>query len=406
MDTQVVQRARIRREARVAAIGGGLFVVVLVLWLVATRSSPQLLERDWLSFDRAASRVFDDGWADAYRLSASEQLPFLYPPFALWLTLPLALLGPYPSYLVVLAGAIGCTVASGMVLSRFVPGRASAHAALTAATLLSGPFLLVMITGQNAAAYLLSIVGGGWLRWSGRRRAGGAAWAFLVVKPNLAAVFLVYLACRRDRRALEGFGATALAAMVATLPMGVVAWRGFLDGFDVVDRMLVDLGNWYGQSTVLAAAKVASHALGAGWVSSVLWLAVCVPAGLAVCATWRRASSLSALEELRLVSVACLFAVAANPRLYCYDALILAVPAAAWYLRADGDAHGRPSRGRRLERGCIVVTSLATFATFAGLPLAPLAGVSSLVWLVTELVELRASARRHIDRRSEVHAGT
>jgi len=64
---------------------------MLTAWIL---SDPvEHLSTDWTAFDTAADRVF--AGEDVYRPydAETEPLPYLYPPFALWLALPLGLFG-------------------------------------------------------------------------------------------------------------------------------------------------------------------------------------------------------------------------------------------------------------------------------------------------------------------------
>ena len=374
---------------RVVLVCSGLFAVFLALWFVSARSAPQLLERDWVAFDRAASRVVQGRFAEAYRASADEQFPFLYPPYALWITGPLALLGRIGSYLLVAATGLGAMAGARWGLGRLLPEARPAISAVLAVALVSGSFLLVVITGQNTAVYVAAILIG----MERRSRAGvsgsraaGAAWAVLLVKPNIAALFVLYLAARRERRSLEGFGAATALALASTIPMGWAAWQGFFDGLAIVGRIVSVTQNWYGQVTVLAAFRVTLDPLGAGWAARPLWLLACGPLGVYALRSWWRVRPPDALGELRLVGTVCLLAVAANPRLYFYDALLLMIPAAAWHL-----ARGCPAQGpgtRRVVGACVVVAFAAGFAEFAALPISPVIGVAALVWAAAELRSL------------------
>ncbi|MGD9750095.1 MAG: glycosyltransferase 87 family protein [Acidimicrobiia bacterium] len=379
---------RARRRA-VALVAAGLFVIVLVLWLVAARRDPTLLDRDWTAFDRAGDRVRAGGWAEAYRASAEEPLPFLYPPYSLWLTLPLTLLGTAASYAVVLASALVALAASGWFLRSMLPGRDVELAVVLTLSALSGPFLLVVVIGQVSASYVVAILAGTWLLHRGHRFAGGAVWSLLVIKPNLALPFALYLAVRGERRAVAGFGAGASAALLATVPMGPDAWRGFIDGLGVVGRMLTDMDNWYGQATVLAAVRSVLHPVGADWAAAPLWSAVCLPLGLGVLRAWRRAEVGDPAQQLRLVGTVCLVAVAGNNRLYAYDALLLVIPAAAWYLGRPPAGSGGTAPPDRT--GWYVAAAFAVlWAVFAGQPVAPAAGLVSAGWLWSEVRALRA----------------
>ena len=76
----------------------GVLVLMLAVWVLDDPSTN--LETDWTAFDRAADRFF--AGETVYRPFSFEEepLPYLYPPFVLWLSFPLALFGFLGSYAV------------------------------------------------------------------------------------------------------------------------------------------------------------------------------------------------------------------------------------------------------------------------------------------------------------------
>lgn len=377
----------------VSLIAAVVFVLTMALWLAAALAAPSVLERDWVAFDRAADRVAAGDWRGAYADSAGEQFPFLYPPYALWLVLPLSWLGRTGSYAAVLAVVLASMACAALAVRSLVPGGGARATAWLCGSLASGTFLHVVTTGQNTALYVAAVVVGTVQRRRGHARAAGAIWAVLLLKPNLAVVVLAFLVLRRDRRALEGFGLAGATALAVTIPMGMAPWLGFVDALGVVGRLMSDIDNWWGQVTLLAGLRVSLEPLGAGWLAQPLWLAAMLPLGLACVATWWRAEPASALDELRLVGTVCLFTVVANPRLYFYDALLLVVPAAAWCLAqaGSGSSGGWARRGVGVGIGVVVA---AGYGPFVGLRLSPLIGPVALGWLVVDLRQLRARRDR------------
>ena len=82
---------------RFALLVAGVLAFMLAAWVM---SDPvENLSTDWTAFDNAADRVFAGD--DVYRPydAEAEPLPYLYPPFALWLSLPMALFGFAGSFL-------------------------------------------------------------------------------------------------------------------------------------------------------------------------------------------------------------------------------------------------------------------------------------------------------------------
>jgi hypothetical protein len=97
------------------------------------------------------------------------------------------------------------------------------------------------------------------------------------------------------------------------------------------------------------------------------------------------------VPALRLFGSAALAVVAVSPRLYFYDALVLAVPAAAWYLCRDGYA----SRWvRRLQGGCLAGVTTAGVLFFPWPVAVTAVGPLAAAWAVLEAVDLRAGTRQ------------
>ena len=76
---------------RVAIVGAGILTFMLAAWVL---SDPvENLSTDWTAFDAAADRLFAGEAVYRPYDAETEPLPYLYPPFALWLALPLGLFG-------------------------------------------------------------------------------------------------------------------------------------------------------------------------------------------------------------------------------------------------------------------------------------------------------------------------
>jgi hypothetical protein len=346
------------------------------------------IDKDWLAFDAAADRTVAGEGRAVYEDSAQERWPYLYPPFALPLTAPLAALGPWPSYVVAMVVPMVLTVGAVVALCRAARARPHQLAGAVGVSIGAGPLFSTVVAGQLSALYLVAVAawGAAWVR--GRSAAGGAGLALAWVKPNLGAPLaaLAWLQGDRSQRCGLAWATGALAAGGAVF--GPAAWQAFFT------NVATSAGRHGGtgvptskEVTVLAWLRLA---LGDGELTAAgvaLWLVGAVPAGVAVVRLWRR----PALPEFRLryVGVAVLFAAALNVRLYFYDALILIAPALAWYL-------GRSSYGRWrcwAIGGLIAAVYLATWAVHVGRSVA-LVGPLCLAWLALELWDLEATSRQ------------
>lgn len=378
-----------RRRARAHLVLLGLFLVLLALWLTTGYRVPGAIDKDWVSFDTAGWRALSLDWRSVYTDSAGSRWPYLYPPFTIFLTMPLGMVPYYPSYLAAVGGALAAIVWSlRRLLEGMHPGDGR-RALFVSAALLCPTAFQTLVTGQWSWIYLAAVSGAcaAWRR--GDERGAGRALAFLLIKPNIALFFLPFLLVRRDGRALRGAASTAALLLACSLPFGVGPWLAFLDNArGVAARQQAGDAPIAKQVTVQSFVRVL---LGTGsWSTTVSWLAwAAVTAGLAFACwrVWRRPAS---LPLLRVVGTVCLLAVAANPRLYFYDALLLLVPAAGWYATADTYR----SAGRHRLIGVALVAMVAGTIGFFWFPAAgTVVGPCCALWLLVECADAAAAAR-------------
>ena len=86
------------------ALGGAL--IVLAIWTVSQEGVAEGLRTDWTAFDNAASRLLDGEQIYRPLDRETESLPYLYPPYALWLALPLGPVGFLGSYVLAAGSAL------------------------------------------------------------------------------------------------------------------------------------------------------------------------------------------------------------------------------------------------------------------------------------------------------------
>lgn len=382
--------AAVTRRRRIGhLVGLGLFLSVVVLWLISAYGRPELLDRDWVAFDNAGWRALGGDWASVYTASAGEKWAYLYPPYALPLVVPLGLVPYYASYALTVVMAVLAVVWSCRRLAAIVDTGDGRFLVFCSALLCAPTTLQVLITGQYSWLYLVALVGGAAYWEQGDDRRAGWCLALLAVKPNLAALVLPLLVVRRCRGMARHGAAALLAAVVVTMPVSIGAWPRFVDAVRTV-AAVQEQGDapMEKQITLLSFLRVVAGHFDGSTVTWVLW---CVP-GIALATltlqAWRRADD--ATPALRLIGMAALAMVALSPRLYFYDGLIVAVPAASWYLRRDG--YTLPSI-RRLEGLCLfgigVVTALFFPWPAVSTAFGPLAGA----WLAFEAVDVIAGVR-------------
>jgi hypothetical protein len=386
------ERRLLAGERRTLLAGLAVFGLFAVAWFVAARSSPQLLDRDWTAFDRAGSRAWRGDWREVYRASLDEPSPFLYPPFAIWLTLPLGLLGRYASYLLCAGGGLAALAASAWQVARLDHVRRAGVAAVAGATLGSASLMLTLVTGQASPLYVLAIVTALVADHRGRPMAAGLALSALLLKPNLAIFFVAYLLWRRARPAIVGFVTGAAIVVASMAPFGVGPWRGFVEALRWVAHNEGHTTVANAQVTLLSLLRTVLHHGTAGRAATLLWLAASLVVVATVAGLWRRGPALAGAVPLRWWGTIVLLAVALNVRLYFYDALILVVPAAGWYLERGSYS----SRRRWWACGLAVAgCSLTLYPVMVDRPTGVAVGGFATVWLLIETVDLaRTRARR------------
>ena len=205
---------------RVCVIAAGVLVVMLVVWVL--EDPIENLATDWTAFDRAADRVL--AGEEVYRPhdADTEPLPYLYPPYALWLALPLAMFGYYGSFAFSAMFTFGALLAGAVLVSRLGSDTGGDRSAAVTACVTSGAAITSTLIGQYSGLYALAVGAGAYAFARDRHGLAGLALALLVLKPNLAIVVPVVLVWSRSWRALGGFAAGS-AAIVASSATGLRA---------------------------------------------------------------------------------------------------------------------------------------------------------------------------------------
>jgi hypothetical protein len=161
--------------------------------------------------------------------------PYFYPPFLAWLFVPIVKLGYAGSLICWELIGVACLAIAAFLLSRMIPARGSGNESASgterrdwrdwmlvpALMLVSLPLIQNFGHGQNACLSLLlaTMVVVAWK--SGRAFAAGFIVAFLLYKPQLAAVILGVLVLSLGWRALAGAiasGGLLLLITLVTLP--------------------------------------------------------------------------------------------------------------------------------------------------------------------------------------------
>ena len=178
------------------AIGLALFLVLQGGWIAtlvnASDPTAELLGRDWSAFSVAGEKMLSGRSSEVYPVDFStwpnprlpNNLAYLYPPFSLYLTLPLGALPPFVAWALCWIVQLGSFAAALILLHRVVG--ASRDDLMPPAMLAAGSAVLqaVLVIGQISATLLLCFTAGLWAWRQGRAFWAGLAWACLLVKPN------------------------------------------------------------------------------------------------------------------------------------------------------------------------------------------------------------------------------
>lgn len=415
----------------------GLFVglLLVLLWLMAAHRNPGLLNRDWVAFDRAGWRALGGDWAAAYQQSAEERWPYLYPPLSIPISLPLGLLPYQQSYWLCLVAGLSGMWWSCRRLREILGDQGGRYLIFCSVLLLAPTTVQVLVTGQWSWMYLMALtalaVTPGQVLPRGsqaeppllaaapglgpvepnsvqapvvqptsllRRRLWEEATpvpavnrraayclVLLAFKPNLAIFAVVFLIVVQQWQMLRRW----MVALTVTVALtGPFAWRAWLDFLravlGVAQRQESGQAPVDKQTTLLAFSRVLSGDLSGTAVVWALWLGMVIPVLVLAAMAWRKLARTDRYR-LRLVGVLALVMVAANPRLYFYDALILTLPAAAWYL--DRDSYGR-ARWRRIGGACLAGIVVASGCFFAVPAIGTGIGLLAAVWAIAESFDL------------------
>jgi hypothetical protein len=370
-------------------------VYVLGVWVrTIVRSADPLgtMRLDWYAY-HLAGRRFVAGELQAIYPPAELANVWMYPPYALWVAAPLAPLREPAAYAVCAAAAFVGAIVACLLVGAAIGGPRERRLGATALVAASMPFTMSVILGQ-ASGPLAMILAAALLAWlRGAEVAAGVLLALFMAKPNFGFVIPLLCLVARRWRVLAGF-AVGLAIMIAsTIPLGLNAWRFYYEGSRAfVDYVETTVPMWK-QTTLYAFWRTMPPF--AGW-SRVqvrdLWVASVVLLVAATMRVWWLRWQDAAPPVARLVAIAVLLMIAANPYAYYYDSLLLLVPAVTVYLD-DGSYRVRWSRIVALvcAAAILVLGYVAVLVVKGGVAWT---GALASVWLLAEAYDLRRGTGR------------
>ena len=280
-------------------------------------------EGDWTFLWHVAEHFVAGDTARLYSLDdpLMPDMYWRYPPFALYLVAPLALLPQETAYTAISASVILTLLVSLRLLAKLASPRGYA-VEWSMAIALSHFAVLVLTMGQSSGWLLLGLVVAATLWQRGHPLAAHALLGLFVVKPNWGAFFGLMALARRDWRGAAVMAGVAALVCLTSLPLGADLWRDFVH---------VSLGNdvileGYGYFKQITFGSFVESVLGRGPASTAARLVATGVMLAAAAFTWSRVR-----EPVHLLGTTVLLLVAANPYVSNYDGLVLAVPAAVWW---------------------------------------------------------------------------
>lgn len=361
--------------------------------IVGSGGSREFTERDWIAFYRAGHRVVD-GQTDEIYLRQLEGLApgtedgfyFLYPPFFLWVVLPLGFLGAVAAYAACAAAVLlGTSAAFASLLA--VARTTSSQRLLAAVSLVgSAPWNAAVYLGHLGVLLFVPLVMALRSLSRGRLLGAGLFLGVLLAKPNLGLPMLAFLLVGRCWRIAAGAVLAGVGMFLSSLPFGLHLWEDWWQTMGAYGAVVADGVPVHKQATILAVLRSATGLPGSHPLVTVLWVASAGGLLLWTARHWYRLGR-SPGAVPRLLAVSILAILVANPYVYTYDLLLLA-PAALMLWTAP-HAYRRPV-ARRWGMGMTVAAYYLVYAQLLGLlpKTVTLLGLPLAIWLVLELREL------------------
>lgn len=376
--TAALRDAHWLTEDRVTAFTRVLLVVLVASVAIIPWAAPTMnVGRDFAAFWTSAGLALEGRAADAYGDSGRAALetlfgpgqypPFFYPPPALFLWLPFALL-PF-------AAAAALWIASTGI----------AYAAAIRAILKSGSIVPIIafpavvvcaLFGQNS---LLSaaLLGGSAVTLDRYPVIAGVFIGALVYKPQLAILAPLALILAGRWRAFASAAVTTCVLIVgAAVFFGINSWTEFI-------LALPSAGAWNAGglpgfdkfASPYAAVRLLGGSTGLAWLVQSVTAAAAITALVLI--SWRRPGGAAEMAILVAATGLCV------PFFGNYDMVIFAVPGA--WLIAEAVAHGWLPYERTTLAALYVTPLVLIPAGTLGVPLAPVAAVALAILVICRI---------------------
>jgi alpha-1,2-mannosyltransferase len=373
--------------------------VVAALWTLAGHGIDDPLGRpvgtDFLSFWTVSSALHTGQSRAVYaplELAALERAvagsdgfyAWAYPPLALLLVYPLALM----PYLWSLAAWLACGLGAYLTaLWRILPRPATLWAGLAFPAVLAN-----LSHGQNGLL-TTGLLGWALLLLPQRPGLAGALLGLLTFKPQLGLMIPLALAAGGHWRTMVVAALTAIGLAALSLALfGGELWSGFLGSLPFARAMLEqELVPYYKMQSVFAASRLLGASVSLAYILQGI---VALGAAWITIATWRQPIDQD-LKNAVLVTAGVL----AAPFILDYDLMLLALPA-AWLLCRGWRSGALPWEKVTVAAICVIPLTARMIAYWTDLALAPLAEAALLAALIMR-IRIEQNAPDRAQRRSD-----
>jgi Glycosyltransferase family 87 len=371
---------------RVTALTRVLLLVLAGFLAVIPWAAPTMnVGHDFAAFWTSARLALDGHGASAYGEAERAALaalfgpgrypPLFYPPPALLLWLPFALL-PFAAAVAVWLAASGTAYA--LAMRALLKGAVVPALAFPAVTVCA-------LYGQNSL-FSAALLGGAAATLQRSPLIAGALIGLLAYKPQLAILApLVFIAARRWRAFAAAAVTVLLFAGAAALAFGIDAWTAFIHALPAARAWNASGAPGF---ATFASPYAAIRQLGGS--ANVAWLVQAAIAAAAIAAlvftAWKRPSETAEIALMAAATGLCV------PFLGVYDMAIFAVPG-AWLI-----AEAMAKSWLPYERAALAVLYISPLiivpASVHGVPLAPLAEAALLILVVRRMWRARQPMKR------------
>ncbi len=283
--------------------------------------------KDWLLFWDTGNLIASGSFDKIYP-GVTPNLPFIYPPYFLFLVYPLHYLSKPFGYIAIVAFSIMMLLLAFWVMSSIVKLSRPAFLKLCIIILSSASWIIMLPLGHFSSLYLFLICAGLKLCTSKMPWQAGGVLSLLMLKPNIGIIFPFLFLLRREFKLLTGWVVGIGTLCLLSIFVFKYTWWNYISASTTINSILAQIQPWK-QHTLHAFLRSFLNSNSQGFVFWA-WVASVSPL-IGLCFyTWYTSKERND-HYPRLFGIATLAIIVCNPYLNHYDAIIAALPAALWF---------------------------------------------------------------------------